>query len=67
MEEFKRDGSTELTDFGDWYEPNNSGVFWEYLLRQGNRAVALHKPGSTVQTKDGKKYKIDENGAWRKI
>jgi len=31
-----------------------------------NLVVALHKPGSLVTSRSGKRYRVDENGTWRK-
>ena len=37
------------------------------LQKTENKFVALHKPGSDIELSDGTKYKVDKNGAWRKV
>lgn len=41
--------------------------FFNACKKKENKFVALHKPGSDVTLSDGTKYKVDKNGAWRKM
>lgn len=41
--------------------------FLKGMNKVENKFVALHKPGSDVKLSDGTKYRVNKNGAWKKI
>lgn len=63
MQEIKRTGEQILTDNRDL---NNDKIIGA-LNDRDNQTVAFHKPGSIITHSDGKQYRVDERGAWRKI
>ena len=61
MEEQRFDGSELFT------EGVSGKQIEEAILNPENKRVVIHKTGSVIKSKDGVFYRIDKNGARRKI
>ena len=69
MQEIKKDGSMELTNFEDFFKEDEAvqETWFMRLQKSENKAVALHKPGSVITDKRGQRYEVQKNGAWKKL
>jgi hypothetical protein len=62
MEESKWTGDGVLTD-----GPLSDQQVLAALRDRSNAFVAIHAPGSTVTMRDGRRYRVAEDGSWRRL
>jgi len=65
-----KEGIMEVRDYDDNVNLIDNPTLTEFITHMGKRdvkVVAIHKPGSVIQMKDGIKYEVDSNGSFRRI